>query len=105
MDNSKDIVPWIVVFSSKAKKQRDRLPPLIRESMLTLQAELELEGPEQTEWHHYGQIVGSKNVYHCHLNKGHPRYVAVWKVTDREVQIIEIQYAGTHGKVDYSRFK
>jgi len=44
-----------------------------------------MEGPVQPEWHHYGKPAGKKREYHhCHLNKGKPRYVAVWVVENRE---------------------
>ena len=31
-----------------------------------------------------------KNCYHCHLQKGRPTYVAVWKVSDKLQKIIEV---------------
>ena len=97
--------PWLVEYASRAKKQIEKLPPNIREIFYILEREIEQEGPEQTEWRNYGLIVGAKDVHHCHLNSGRPRYVAVWKVVDREKQNIEIRFVGPHGSVDYSRFK
>ena len=41
--------------------------------------------------------------YHCHLKKGKPTYVAVWKVTDKENRPVEVRYVGTHEKADYER--
>lgn len=52
---------------------------------------------------HYGKIVNKDDMHHCHLNKGRPRYVAVWKVLDRTVQLMEIKYVGTHENTDYRR--
>ena len=49
------------------------------------------------------QNEGKKGYYHCHLNKGHPRYVAVWKVTDYEIRLMEIRYVGSHENADYQR--
>jgi hypothetical protein len=77
--------PWLVEYTSKVRKQKDKLPPEIRDIFYILKGELEQEGPEQTEWRNYGLIVNAKDVYHCHLNSRHPRYVAVWKVIDREM--------------------
>ncbi len=36
-----------------------------------------------------------------HLKKGRPTYVAIWEVTDKEIRIIEVIYAGTHEKAPY----
>jgi mRNA-degrading endonuclease RelE of RelBE toxin-antitoxin system len=97
---------WQVDFTRKAQKQADNLPNAINDTLFVLKDELEVEGPVQTEWHHYGRLAGKKREYHhCHLNKGHPRYVAVWVVEDRVKQIIEICFADTHEKVDYALFK
>lgn len=98
--------PWQVDFTRKAQKQIERLPDLLRATVYVLKAELEQEGPVQPEWFHYGKLVGKKREYHhCHLNKGHPSYVAVWVVEDRKAQVIEICYADTHEKVNYRQFK
>jgi hypothetical protein len=100
-----DKTPWKVSFSGKAEKQVKKLPAEIRDRAYALKLDLAYKGPEQTSWRNYGLIVGGKDVHHCHLNSGRPRYVAVWKVLDREVQIIEIRYAGPHGSVNYGLFK
>ena len=97
--------PWQVDFGGKAEKQAKKLPPKIRDILFYLKYRMEQGGPEQTEWRNYGKIVNANDVYHCHLNKSRPRYVAVWKVVSREKQIIEIRFAGPHGSVDYSRFR
>jgi mRNA-degrading endonuclease RelE of RelBE toxin-antitoxin system len=97
--------PWRVDFGGKAEKQANKLPSDMRDLLFYLKYRMENEGPEQTEWRNYGKIVNAKDVHHCHLNGGRPRYVVVWKVIDWEEQIIEIRFAGTHGSVDYSRFK
>jgi hypothetical protein len=97
--------PWLISFSGKAGKQAKKLPPDMRDRLYALKIDLELTGPEQSGWRNYGPIVGAKDVYHCHLNSGQPRYVVVWKVIQRTIQLIEIQYAGPHGGVNYRRFK
>lgn len=73
--------------------------------LLALELDLKTKGPEQPSWRNYGLIVGAKDVHHCHLNNGRPRYVVVWKVLDREIRIMEIRYVGPHGSVNYSKFK
>lgn len=96
---------WHVEYTGSAKKQKDKIPPDIRDALYLLKYELEQEGPEQTEWQNYGKIVNAKAVYHCHLNNRRPRYVVVWKVVDLEKKFIEIRHIGPHGSVNYSRFK
>lgn len=95
--------PWKVLYTAKAKKQKSKLPQNIASIMLALQWELALEGPEQPEWRNYGKIVNKKDVYHCHLNNGRPRYVVIWKVTDWTEKRIEVLYADTHENADYRR--
>ena len=98
--------PWTVTVSGQANKQKDKLPKNIRDNLFALIYELSWEGPEQAEWTNYGKIAGRKkgeDYRHCHLNKGKPRYVAVWKVLDNELQIMEIRYVGTHENANYRR--
>ena len=92
---------WTVGMSGKARKQRDKLPPEIEDALQTLWQELKLEGPVQPEWPHYGKLMGRKDEYHCHLNKRKPVYVAVWKVLDKQIRLMEIHYVGTHENAPY----
>jgi mRNA-degrading endonuclease RelE of RelBE toxin-antitoxin system len=94
---------WQVKFTGKARKQKEKLPAAIALALFALRRELEAEGPERRNWPHYGLIIGKKDIHHCHLNKGKPRYVAVWKVTDRQVNLLEIRYVGTHENANYRR--
>ncbi len=94
---------WQVSVTGKARRQKDKLPSEIGEALYLLTWELRALGPERTNWPHYGRIVGKQDMYHCHLNKGRPRYVAVWKVTDKTVKLMEIRYVGTHENADYRR--
>ena len=82
---------WEVGFHRKAQKQKQKLPVSIVVALDLLVAELRVEGPERTNWHH------------CHLNKGKPCYVAVWKVIDRQVQMMEVRYVETHENANYRR--
>ncbi len=93
---------WTVGITGKACKQRDKLPEEIADALLALWTELRLEGPVQPEWPHYGKLKGRKaEEYHCHLNKGRPTYVAVWKVLDKQIRLMEINYVGTHENAPY----
>jgi mRNA-degrading endonuclease RelE of RelBE toxin-antitoxin system len=97
---------WTVIFSRKADKQKDKLPPPLAETLFLLRKDLEMRGPAVSKWPHYGKIAGSKSGhFHCHLNKGHPTYVVVWQIVNTTIRVLEIQFVGTHEKVDYSRFK
>lgn len=106
MKDADDTKLWTVIFSRKAEKQKAKLPPSIIDILYLLRKDLENRGPAVTGWPNYSKIVGSKSGhYHCHLNKGRPTYVVVWQVVDSVVRVLEIQFVGTHEKVDYSRYK
>lgn len=97
---------WQVDFTRKAEKQALALPQAIYDTLGVLKREIEYEGPVQAEWHHYGVLKGKKGEYHhCHLNKGKPRYVAVWEVIKNTVRLVEIRFVGTHEAVNYKQFK
>jgi len=97
---------WTVIFSRKADKQKNALPPDIAEALYLLRKDLEMRGPTVSRWPHYGRIAGSKSGhYHCHLNKGRPTYVVVWQIVNQTIRVLEIQFVGTHEKVNYRRFK
>ena len=44
---------------------------------------------------------GKHEIYHCHLNAGQPRFVAVWEVLDKKIKLLEVQYVGTHENSPY----
>jgi len=75
----------------------------MQDALYLLELELSSAGPTISSWPNYGKIAAKTDVYHCHLNKGKPRYVAVWKVTDRVNKVIEVRYVGTHENADYRR--
>lgn len=94
---------YTVVFTGMAKKQKDRLPPDMAAALYALQRDLEENGPIRGNWPHYSKLHGKKGLHHCHLNKGNPRYVAVWKENKETIALLEIRYVGTHEKADYRR--
>ena len=101
-----DNPPWSVIFTGQAKKGKDKLPDEIKENLLALHLDLSWNGPSQPKWPHYGKLAGKKkglDIRHCHISSGRPTYVAIWKVTDLNVQIMEIRYVGTHENADYRR--
>jgi hypothetical protein len=63
---------------------------------------MELSGPLRHGWPNFGKL-SKKDCYHCHLQKGRPTYVVVWKITDRKERKIEVIYLGTHERVNYRR--
>ncbi|GAB1410304.1 hypothetical protein MASR1M90_14580 [Desulfovibrionales bacterium] len=92
---------WTVRIAGRAKKQIDRLPEKIHSALVLLLTEVQTLGPVRSNWHHYGKLKGADGMHHCHLNKGRPRYVAVWKEAGGKIQLVEVVYAGTHEKAPY----
>ena len=90
---------WKVEFTAKSSKQIRRLPRKIQEISATLIEDIILNGPVRNNWKNFSKL--EKNVYHCHLKKGKPTYVACWEIVDKKVKIIEVYYVGTHEKAPY----
>ena len=94
---------WTIYFTRKAQKQTEALPPEIADALDLLRRMLAQNGPYRAEWRNYGSLKSKKGLYHCHLNGGKPRYVAVWKVVDKTIRIMEVIYVGTHEGARYDR--
>lgn len=92
---------WEVRINKKASKNIGKLPVSIRERFKALVLELRADGPVRDRWPNYGKISGAEDCHHCHIKKGKPTYVAVWKVTGENST--EVTYVGTHEKADYRR--
>ena len=75
----------------------------VQERLFALVLEMKKLGPKRNTWPNYGKIRGKRDCHHCHLKKGKPTYVAVWKVTDKENKLVEVRYVGTHENADYGR--
>ena len=90
---------WRVTLRRKVIRQLKRLPDHVRNRLIALMKDIECFGPIRGDWPNYRQL--SNNRHHCHLKKGHPTYVAVWKVADKEIRLVEVTYAGTHEKAPY----
>jgi mRNA-degrading endonuclease RelE of RelBE toxin-antitoxin system len=90
---------WRVVFSNKARKQKEQLPPRVQALLFQLAREIETGGPVRGDWPNYSKLSG--DLHHCHLKKGNPTYVAVWREERNEIRLVEVIYAGTHEKAPY----
>jgi hypothetical protein len=90
---------WIVTYSRKAEKQRAKLPERIKSVLDALVVEIMMLGPVRGTWINYSKLEGT--THHCHLKTGQPTYVAVWKVMDKTIKLVEVQYVGTHEKAPY----
>lgn len=87
---------WNVGFTSKAAKQAGKLPPKERDLLALLVREIQLNGPVQASWSNYSKL--GNDTYHCHLSY---RWVACWKVENRELKLIEVYYAGSRENAPY----
>jgi len=56
-------------------------------------------GPIRGDWPNYSKL--SEERHHCHLKKGHPTYVAVWREESDQIKLVEVIYVGTHEKAPY----
>lgn len=94
---------WETSITGKAKKQLKKLSAKVKDTLRLLRDDIEEDGPEQTNWPNYSKLHGRKGYYHCHLNKGKPCYVAVWRLNEKKINLVEVRYVGTHEKVNYKR--
>jgi mRNA-degrading endonuclease RelE of RelBE toxin-antitoxin system len=90
---------WTATFSRSAEKQAKKLPDNVQTLLKILVLEIQAMGPVRGNWKNYSMLANGD--HHCHLKKGSPTYVAVWRVTDKTVKLVEIRYAGTHEKAPY----
>jgi hypothetical protein len=96
---------WEVRFSRNASKLYERLKrsgqkkPSIIDVIDFLVIELQAKGPERVNWPNYSKLGG--DLYHCHLKKGRPTYIACWRVVNERFKQIEVYYVGTHEGAPY----
>jgi mRNA-degrading endonuclease RelE of RelBE toxin-antitoxin system len=86
-------------YQEKVLKNIAGLPEKVRNTLKLLIKEIEINGPARGNWPNYSSLQGHR--HHFHLKKGHPTYVAVWDVTDKEIKLVEVSYVGTHEKAPY----
>ena len=90
---------WTVVFTIRARKQKEKLPRTVQEILFQLMREIEAAGPVRGDWPNYSKLTDGR--HHCHLKKGNPTYVAVWREDKGQIRLIEVIYAGSHEKAPY----
>lgn len=82
-----------------------KLPKDIKNAVYLLVREILVGGAVRGNWPNYSKL-GKKGTHHCHLKKGKPTYVAIWKDEKiGEERIIFFDYVGTHGGVNYDLYK
>ena len=90
---------WTVTEKTGLHKRVRSLPENVQNLLIALKKDMEANGPIRGDWPNFSVLSGAR--YHCHLKKGRPTYVAIWEVTDKEIRLIEVTYAGTHEKAPY----
>ena len=78
-------------------KQIRALPDTVKPRAFTLLKEIECSGPVRGDWPNYGKLPGDR--HHCHIKKGNPAYVMVWRAVTRDT--VEVIYVGTHERAPY----
>ncbi len=73
---------WMIWFTGKARKQAAKLPSDLKRRLRALAQDLRTRGPNCQGWPNFGKIYAFEDCFHCHLKKGRPTYVVVWKVSD-----------------------
>lgn len=89
---------WTVNLCGQAKKAFKELPKETAKTFRLLIEDLELNGYQRYNWPNFSKL--KETIYHCHLEKERPTYVAYWRVYKNE-NLIEVYYAGTHEKAPY----
>jgi mRNA-degrading endonuclease RelE of RelBE toxin-antitoxin system len=91
---------WKVKIHSKATKALKTLPVPAQKAFEQLIFDLQASGPVAGTWPNYGKL--GPNRHHCHLKKGNPTYVSVWREMKEDAEkFIEVTYVGTHEKAPY----
>lgn len=90
-------------LSRKQVKAIQKLSSDLQSIVKALMKELAIRGPILHNWPSYGKLRGKRGIHHCHIRKGRPTYVAVWKEVGKG--ILTLLYIGTHEKADYDRFE
>ena len=77
---------WTVILTKATTKHIRKLPEDIRTRLHFLVQEIRQLGPIRTNRPNYSKIRGAEDYHHCHLKKGNPTYIAVWKVVDKKTK-------------------
>ncbi len=92
---------WKVTIKRSILKEIKKLPIDVADKMGALVREIESFGPLRYNWKNFSKLKGRGDCYHCHIKSGRPTFVVCWEVTDKEIRIIEVYYAGTHENAPY----
>ena len=90
---------WEIQVPKKVAREIHDLPAQVKKAFTFLMSEIRLLGPVRGNWPNYGKLPDGR--HHCHIKKGHPTYVAVWKEIDGKISVVRITYAGTHENAPY----
>jgi mRNA-degrading endonuclease RelE of RelBE toxin-antitoxin system len=90
---------WTVMLHAKVYKALKILPMPVQKAFEQLVFELQANGPVAGAWPNYSKL--GKNKHHCHLKKGKPTYVSVWRELNDSQKNIKVTYVGTHEKAPY----
>ena len=85
-----------MVITAKAASRLKKLSPKVSELFQQLAVDIEDTGPVRGDWPNYSKLADGS--HHCHLNYS---YVAVWRVVDKQVQIVEVTYVGSRENAPY----
>jgi len=92
---------WTILLTANVRQRIKKLPRGIEEIFQLLLAQMQLSGPVRTDWPNYGKL--REDCHHCHLRRGRPTSVAVWRVLSKKDRVIEVTYVGSHEKAHYGR--
>lgn len=90
---------WEVALTAKVGKQAAKLPKNVRTQLQVLIEEIQKYGPVRGNWPNYSKL--GADLHHCHIKKGRPTYVAIWREQKGKIQLVSIVYAGTHEHAPY----
>lgn len=89
---------WTVITNKQVYKALNTYPQ-IKEKVQLLYNDLHQYGPHLYKWSHFSKLSDGR--FHCHLKSGRPTFVAVWTIKDNTIQLLEVQYVGTHENAPY----
>ena len=93
------VMAWTVQWKKKVEKQLIALPEAVILQFRGLVRELQTAGPVRGNWKNYSKLGPGQ--HHCHIKTGRPTYVVCWMVVDKNTEIVEVYYVGTHEKAPY----
>jgi len=99
--NTNEHLEWTVTFTKRVLKQVRELPAAVQDALRRLLLDIRDTGPVRMGRPNLGRILGKPGCHHCHIQKGRPTFVVVWRVSGE--QSVEVLYVGTHEGANYGR--